>query len=193
MLNLIQSTLIIGIIPYLIFVGLELKRKKSLKTILINILFFFYMISLINVTLMPLPIGIYFDETRALYDDLSNNFIPFHTMINFFQDERSYIIKTQIGGNIALFLPFGFLVPLLKKKKGNVWNILGIGFLCSLGIETLQFLISTLTGYTYKVFDVDDLILNTLGSVIGYGLFKIFVFFKAGRQKRENTKVSPQD
>ncbi len=63
--------------------------------------------------------------------------------------------------NILLFLPLGYLLPFVSKKLRNPFFITLIGFLCSLATECAQF-------YTrLGTFQVDDLVCNTLGTLIG--------------------------
>lgn len=73
----------------------------------------------------------------------------------------------NIGGNVIGFIPFGFFLPVLKRRFRKGWKIGIMGFLLSLFIETLQLY--------WKVgsFDVDDLLLNTIGVIIGYWIFMV--------------------
>lgn len=68
-------------------------------------------------------------------------------------------------GNILAFIPFGFFLPILKKKNRKVWKTVGLGFCFSLLIEVWQFLLHV------GSFDVDDILLNTMGVALGYLLF----------------------
>ena len=80
--------------------------------------------------------------------------------------------------NIAMFLPFGFLLPLLGRKFRR-WNVtIPLGFLTSMVIEVLQFL------FARGVFDVDDLFCNTLGTVIGFFFAMFFLSFHYEKGKR---------
>ncbi len=74
-------------------------------------------------------------------------------------------------GNILLFIPMGILLPILIAKR--IKFSLSVIPLFSLTIETLQYF--TQLG----VFDVDDIILNTLGGYLG---FLIFVLFSKGKK-----------
>lgn len=69
-------------------------------------------------------------------------------------------------GNIFMFMPIGFLLPLLWRKFEHVLWTVAAGFLLSLSIELMQ-----LT--QLRSSDVDDLWLNTLGAVIGYVCFTL--------------------
>lgn len=81
---------------------------------------------------------------------------------------------TNLIGNIFAFSPYGFLLPQVKKKKvGVIWVIIST-FLFSFIIESCQFILEV------GVFDVDDLLLNTIGGFIGYLGYRI-VFRKKRR------------
>ena len=73
-------------------------------------------------------------------------------------------LLAQIIMNVILFVPIGFFAGGALKKK-HIWNALGFGFVLSLFIEVTQ-LIST-----RGVFNVDDIIHNTLGCVLGFLCF----------------------
>lgn len=66
--------------------------------------------------------------------------------------------------NIAMFVPWGFLLPLLSARFRKGWLTVGSGFLFSLLIETAQLV----TGR--GIFELDDLFNNTLGSLLGYSI-----------------------
>ena len=78
----------------------------------------------------------------------------------------------NIVGNAILLLPMGILLPLLWTKFRKVGRVTLFAFLFSLGIETLQLLL-TLMGNIGRAFDVDDILLNTLGAFIGVSLYSI--------------------
>ena len=68
--------------------------------------------------------------------------------------------------NIFLFLPFGFLFPVWLPEKKTAWTI-PVGFLCSVAIEYYQ--LRTGRGFC----QLDDVIMNTLGAVIGFLCWKL--------------------
>ena len=70
-------------------------------------------------------------------------------------------------GNILLFIPLGFLLPLLVKRFRNIFLIVLVGFLLSVFYECTQLL----TGI--GIFDVDDMLLNTFGTLVGAVIFHI--------------------
>jgi len=112
----------------------------------------------------------YFFETgdwHSIHGGLINLF-PFRSTIRYLTEFDSYnldIVLMNTLGNVIIFIPFGFLLPLLFKQINNVKMASKIFIKFILLIESLQLL--TFTG----VFDIDDIILNMLGALIGYGSF----------------------
>ena len=94
------------------------------------------------------------------------NLTLFKNLIYIFHHVGHWEFARQFLGNIGWFLPFGFLLPLLFKKE-NFFITVFAGLVFSLFIEIAQFVF-------YKgIAELDDLILNTFGTIIGYVLFKI--------------------
>lgn len=73
----------------------------------------------------------------------------------------------NLVGNVAAFMPFGFILPEVWNQLNHWYTITLLGFLFSLCIETAQ-----LAGRVGS-FDVDDLLLNTIGAMIGYFAFVV--------------------
>lgn len=65
--------------------------------------------------------------------------------------------------NMLLFVPFGYLLPQLKPLKW--YKVIGLGFLTSLLIETCQLV------FRFGVFELDDLVKNTMGAALGWLLY----------------------
>ncbi len=86
---------------------------------------------------------------------------------------------TNLAGNVLIFVPFGFFLPMASKFR-SLPTTLFFSFILSLAIEMIQFM--TQVGS----FDVDDLVLNTLGGLIGYMIFAIC--HNAGVKKRRNRR-----
>lgn len=118
---------------------------------------------------------------------LTNNFVPLRFLLDILGQSSFLVIVRQVVGNMILLLPLGFFVPLVWKKQSSFFQVLKIGFLFSVGIEAIQFMISLLLGFTYKITDVDDVILNTLGYSIGYLLFKVF---ERGYKMESRSRIS---
>lgn len=76
-------------------------------------------------------------------------------------------VISNLFGNIVIFMPFGFLVPILGRKKRNFWFTSLLSFAFSLAVECIQLV--TRTG----CFDVDDIFLNTIGGMLGYLVYAL--------------------
>ena len=75
-----------------------------------------------------------------------------------------YVIL-NFAGNVIAFIPFGYLLPKMVKKKHGLFHTVLFSFEFSLLVELTQLISRT------GSFDVDDLILNTFGGLIGYILY----------------------
>ena len=97
------------------------------------------------------------------------NFIPFQTIVHYFSGtERTTSALENLLGNLIGFIPLGLLAPMVFERIRSVKGMLLVSFCTSLLYETIQ-LVSGL-----GVFDIDDLILNTAGGVLGYLVFVRF-------------------
>ena len=74
----------------------------------------------------------------------------------------------QLVGNLLLLVPLGFLLPMVSSRFATFRRTLLTVFLGSLCIELGQLAISLTVSFPYRAFDVDDLILNTLGGAVGW-------------------------
>ena len=92
------------------------------------------------------------------------NLIPLKNMFKF---ETTREMLLNVGGNFAMFIPTGILIPALYPHLGTFGKTVRTGFLISLTIEIIQ-----LPFYARHT-DVNDLILNTLGTAAGYGIYAL--------------------
>ena len=109
--------------------------------------------------------------------------------LELFREIRRYMewsSKSQLGmkmmflniwGNIIIFMPFGFFIPTVVKKAKNIVIVTILSFVFSVSVEVTQLL--TKAGS----FDVDDLLLNTIGGAIGYILYVAAKKWLLGRNK----------
>ena len=128
-------------------------------------LFVVYITLALSVTLFPIP----FQETYS--SGYEYNFIPFKSIADSINSGLRPAL-TSVAGNVILTMPFGFLITLLKGNK-KFPNVLLWVVAFSLAIELAQFVIGTGIGYRYRNVDIDDLILNTIGGIIGYAIYNL--------------------
>lgn len=148
--------------------GDRIERERPMK-VLFSLLFAFYVSRLLAVTLFPLPIdSAVIEQGRALGDSgfgPGNNFVPFRTVNDALGSEFSFV--NQVIGNFLLLLPLGLMAPLLFERFSRKVSAIALVIGTTVAIEVTQLGVSTLLGYTYRSFDVDDLWLNAAGGVLG--------------------------
>ncbi|MEK4251593.1 VanZ family protein [Paenibacillus sp. FSL W7-1287] len=88
------------------------------------------------------------------------NFVPLHTIKQSLSGNLALMQWLNLYGNIAIFAPTGIIIALLSKKE-HLANAAFVSFIISLSLETMQLL------FMMGSFDVDDLILNTAGGLLG--------------------------
>lgn len=86
------------------------------------------------------------------------NLIPFKEMTRY--NIGTELFFYNVVGNIVLFIPFGYFVSDYLKAK-RIHHILIVSILISLTAETIQYKIG-------RAFDVDDIILNVIGAILGF-------------------------
>ena len=97
-----------------------------------------------------------------------SNFIPFKEILRY--DFGTRLFYKNVLGNAVIFMPFGFFVSYILKIK-KVPLIMFLSFITSATIEATQLVIG-------RVFDVDDILLNTLGGILGFILYKVIHVIK---------------
>lgn len=88
-------------------------------------------------------------------------------------------VAVNLVGNIAAFVPFGAFLPLFWVRCRKLWRTALYGFEFSLFVETMQ-LISKVGS-----FDVDDMILNTIGAMAGFFAYQILIHKRQEEKRKE--------
>ena len=109
------------------------------------------------------------------------NLLPFKTILPYLLGEKGFIIAgLNIGGNIVLLVPIGFLVPFVYRSM--TWKkTLTLALAAGLAIEGTQAVLHV------GIFDIDDVILNGLGVIVGYWVFTLLA--KMERSMRLKTII----
>jgi glycopeptide antibiotics resistance protein len=146
------------------------------------LIFIFYLLLLVYIILLKdgsaITMARHISEISFSQRILGINFVPLKTIIPYLKGEPSVRIAFEnLLGNIFAFSPLGFLLPILFQRYEKIKNALWISLGISLLIEVLQLV------FYLGSCDIDDLILNVLGSLLGlivYTLFRNFYKRKAG-------------
>lgn len=166
MLSYLPFGIIVGIIYLIVAAIIGYQRHIPISRQFLYLVLFVYLMGVIAVTLFPIPVS---RQLIGPGSGSNNNLIPFHSIFGMWLNNPDRLnALLNLFGNMMLFFPFGFLFPLIFKKLKRAYIIIPLSIAGSLIIESSQFIISTIIGYTYRSFDVDDLILNTAGAIIGW-------------------------
>ncbi|MCT4544748.1 MAG: VanZ family protein [Vallitalea sp.] len=142
---------------------IDSKEFRKLYRVICFVLFSVYMMVLINL--------LFFDIRYGRVTGIKGcNLVPFKTIRNYIINRKyvnDSVVITNILGNIFAFIPFGFFVPTLFIKTRCFIKVILISGLLSLLVELMQY------KFAVGTFDVDDIILNTIGGFVGYIVFKI--------------------
>ena len=116
-----------------------------------------YTVFLLDLALLQFPIA-----------DPRPNWVPFHAIATDLR-HGGWGFVVNFMGNIIAFLPMGILPPIIiGRSKTRWWQAVLLGLAISLTIETGQYVSGR------RVPDIDDLILNTFGGLLGYAAFMAF-------------------
>jgi len=77
---------------------------------------------------------------------------------------------TVLIGNLAAFVPLGLLLPQMFRRRSLLLVIVA-GLALSIAIEVGQLAVSIALGFAYRTADIDDVILNVTGAVLGYVIY----------------------
>lgn len=113
------------------------------------------------------------DAVRRINSGEGINLIPFRTIAGFLGHCPTDIFLVNIVGNVVMFIPWGFGLPLLWKKQQKVFRVARNALTLPLFIEACQLFIG-------RGVDVDDLILNFAGGCIGAALYFVLRRFIPG-------------
>lgn len=150
----------------------QINWKRELQLILVFICiivvtrFTFHPFSKVDGKVQPLI----FDIATAFPPRL--NLIPFINLLDY-PDVRDVLIN--VIGNTTMFIPLGIVWPIVYKELDTHKKVIAAGVGYSLCIEILQL------PFFDRVSDIDDLILNSLGFLIGYGIYVLLKKLKNNR------------
>ena len=170
-------------ILFILFYEINLKLKgrsvswlQRMNTLILGV----YFSILFALTISP----VYGFSNEIVFDEV--NLTPGKVIENI---DTNYL---NFFGNIAMFMPLGFFVPMISRKFHKMSKVCFLGFCISFMIEVIQL-------FLIRGTDIDDLILNTIGTVIGYAIFLLFKNgFKVlgkyiGIRRKRNEKILKRD
>ena len=151
-------------------------KKRKIIRVISRFCFVIYMIVLVYFLLLSDGFGRMEGYSRYQY-----NLIPFQEIIRFIKYHAYLdfsIVVINLLGNVVAFMPFGALIRWVIDRKTKWFQATGYTFLFSLCVELLQLVAKV------GVFDVDDLILNTLGGLIGFWIYYLLLLINRRSEQR---------
>ena len=107
-------------------------------------------------------------EKGVIWEGLDTaNFTLFKTIKMYIRYSYKLNSFENLVGNVVVFLPFGYLLPHILRTAKSGLMLMGYAFFFSLSIELFQLFSA------FGAFDVDDLLLNTAGALIGFFVYKM--------------------
>jgi glycopeptide antibiotics resistance protein len=178
---MVRETFSFALFSFVVIVPLAIwmiRTKKKLAQIMIFSTFILYIFAaaaqvctpinysglhiLENIKNFPYSESIYILPFKQRYFDI-------HDTDAILRLVKSYIL------NIVLTIPFGVLLPLIRKVRTQ--SMLIISVIVGLSAESLQLGIGLLFGYQFRITHIDDVIMNAIGVMIGYAAIKTVDYY----------------
>ena len=145
----------------IILIMMIISKRFNLMELLVKQLFVMYLCCVIELVFFPLP-----TMKEAAVLSVQYQLIPFHFIADFMHD--SFIrVLCQVMFNIIMTIPFGMFLEYCIGLPIKKTILISFAFTAFIELGQLTGLFFMFKG-SYRLFDVDDLMLNTLGALIGY-------------------------
>ena len=107
---------------------------------------------------------------------VDDNLVPFHTLAIYWNNLGSEFWMRNLFGNLALLLPLGLLGPIALPGLDRWWRIALVALAYSVAIEVIQLAVPDRSA------DIDDVIVNVTGALLGYAVFRMSRGAQMGRR-----------
>ncbi len=151
------------------------KTAKTKQERILSVVFILYLLFLIKMIVFKYPM----EQLQQIVDTWQKdvileglhtaNFIPFKTIKMYirYYDMPGIRSFSNLFGNILIFVPVGILLPIVHRASRSIWVLLLNALLLVVGIEVFQLFSN------FGAFDVDDIILNCFGVLIGSCIYHL--------------------
>jgi glycopeptide antibiotics resistance protein len=161
-----QLVLIPGIVALLPAVPIALwiwRRVAGRRWTLMALLALAHITLVVALTIFPIPIGgqDFYRQTRGMSED---NVVPFATIAGQLQN-LTLSSARQLSGNLVALAPLGIYGPALWPALRDWRRFALVAVAFGVGIELTQYAGSLIEGFTYRVTDIDDSIMNASGAI----------------------------
>jgi glycopeptide antibiotics resistance protein len=161
------------ILPPAVLIGFWiLRRRADSEWTILALLALIHVTAVVALTIFPIPIAgqEYYRQTRGMSDD---NIVPFATIVGQLGNLTPNNVR-QLFGNMLALAPFGIYGPGLWPALRD-WRRLALAaaaFGCA--IELAQYAGSLMEGFSYRITDIDDALMNATGAILVYTVFRRF-------------------
>jgi glycopeptide antibiotics resistance protein len=140
-------------------------QQKSFSYLFFFSVFWVYMMGVVSLVVFPFLMG-----HPDPYFKPDVNLVPFYS--GYCHPAMLWQCVSDIYENILLTIPFGFGISFIArvKPKNIFWLAITVGFT----FEFVQLIISLAVRNSFRTVDINDVILNATGALLGYGAFRIF-------------------
>jgi len=169
----------LGVLISIVILVVLWRRTHNLSFLFFLSIFEVYVLFAIDKVFFPIQVsGQYVDVMKDVPIQSQINLVPFY----FDQYGLTPASFWGIVENIILTIPFGFGLNFIARVKTK--NFILLAFALGAGIETVQLIVSLVLGYPYRTTDINDVIMNAAGVLLGYALFKVFALLYLAATKK---------
>ncbi len=153
------------------------RRKQSSSFLFFFSVFWVYLLVVVGMILFPIPLldpaDVYSwrSPARLIFEKI--NLIPFDYS-RYVYVPHMYIFLRDVVANILLTMPFGFGISFFIRVRAK-W-VPALAILTGVGIETSQLIANLILGLSYRSVDINDSIMNAIGVVLGYVIYRFFAW-----------------
>ena len=122
-------------------------------------------------TLFPLPIRPLVVKLEGAGMGVAVRAVPLASIRDVLLHGSAFTQAWLLGGNVLTLAPLGFLLPFAAPRLTTWRRMAAVALLFPLAIEVLQLTVSLSLGYSYRVTEVDDVLLNFAGVLVGYAAY----------------------
>ena len=177
-----EYVLAVGVPLLIALAVLRRRRGVAPSRVALESAFGLYALLLLMVVLFPLRVSAGLRADKAVWDYATFlrdwfNLMPFATIRQVMERAPQQALR-QLGGNLVLLAPLGFLVPALYPRFRRAGAMIALSVTVALGIEFIQYL-ARVARLSLRSVDVDDAMLNIAGALVGFLVWVIWSRFRA--------------
>jgi glycopeptide antibiotics resistance protein len=191
-----------GVVVYPVAVALAVlmawraaRSGQPAFVVIMRALFALYLGWVAGATLFPLPVRAGVLELEAVGRQLEIGLVPLASIRDVLANGTPFAQVWILGGNVLTLAPFGLLLPFVAPRVASWPRMAVAALLFPLGIELAQLGVSLALGYSYRVTEVDDVLLNFFGVLLGFAAFVgvrgIVTLPGCGRETRPDPESTP--